>query len=230
MKWRGVCLPDKSRLSMQHPFLIIDCDGTLVDTSEDILSSLNSAFHAFGIQACTQEEMREYIGTGVFPLIQEKTDEKTRGDVLEHFKKTYSDNLVRTSALYPGWNHFFSKRSRDGTVILSNKPQDFLDAIVRSLGLATFCTAWFGREAWKEHKPSPLPVQKILEKFDISSREAVIVGDMPADIICGKNAGIKTIAALYGYGKREELLGLSPDAVIEKPDDLIIALQDLNWK
>ncbi len=211
---------------MSKYFLIIDCDGTLVDTSQDIINSLNHALSSFNFPTYSRDEALEYVGHGVYPLIKERTAGKKLDEVITCFKVTYSSRLTESSKIYPGWEKVFSVSEKERTVILSNKPQEFLDAIVSKLKLDSVCTAWFGREAFKECKPSPVPVQMILSKFNVSKSDAIIVGDTSSDILSGKKAGIGTVAALYGYSKREDLLPLAPDYVIEKPEDLILTITE----
>lgn len=214
----------------KDPFLIIDCDGTLVDTRLDILSALNVSLSAYDLDTYSEDEVLEYIGSGVYPLIKKRSEE-AKSDafskeelfkvVLEHFQKTYSENVVVNSCVYAGWEKVFPYLKRERTVILSNKPQIFLDKIVTSLGLDTHIVESFGREAFPEIKPSPYPVLKILEKYKVSPEQAIMIGDMDSDIISGNDAGIKTFAVLYGYGKRDTLLKANPDFLIESPEEII---------
>jgi len=74
----------------------------------------------------------------------------------------------------------------------------------------------------KKLKPDPEGVQLIMRKFpDVSEDEFIMVGDMTVDIQAGKNAGIKTGAVSWGFGKKEELLSLNPDIFFDTPEDLL---------
>jgi len=79
-----------------------------------------------------------------------------------------------------------------------------------------------GCERVKKLKPDPEGVQLIMQKFpDVSEDEFIMVGDMTVDIQAGKNAGIKTGAVSWGFGKKEELLSLNPDIFFDTPEDLL---------
>jgi phosphoglycolate phosphatase len=215
-------LSGQSGASGKKPtFFIIDCDGTLVDTQDDIIFSLNQSLKQFSLDPYTRDEVIEYIGDGIYPLIRRRAPANKEGEILAEFKKVYESHSTVHSSLYHGWNDFFTCVRKNQMVILSNKPQQFLNAIVSSLMLDKYFEAWYGRESFEEIKPSSLPVRRILEKHGVSADQACIVGDMPNDIIAGQSATIFTIGALYGYGKREAILDLKPSATITSPSDLI---------
>jgi phosphoglycolate phosphatase len=213
---------DQSCVLANKPvFFIVDCDGTLVDTQVDIIFSLNQSLKQFSLDPYTKDEVLEYIGDGIYPLIRRRAPANKEGEILAEFKKVYEAHSTTNSSLYDGWNDVFTFLRKDQLVILSNKPQEFLDAIVYSLMLDKYFKAWYGRESFEEIKPSSLPVKKILERHGVSREQACIIGDMPNDVIAGQSSNIFTIAALYGYGNMEAILDLKPSATIHSPSDLI---------
>jgi phosphoglycolate phosphatase len=215
---------------MSEKFLIIDCDGTLVNTSTDILNAVNHSLALHDLSLFTLSEVLEYIGSGVYPLLRQRAGEELFQDVLDEFRNFYSANLVVTSHIYEGWERVFEKTGPEQTVILSNKPQEFLDIMAQELGFSGISSAWFGREAFSEHKPSAVPVNMILKKFQVHADDAVIIGDMPADILSGKSAGIATVGALYGYSSSESLRQYDPDAIINHPVELLDVLEKLDTR
>jgi len=77
-----------------------------------------------------------------------------------------------------------------------------------------------GQEQVSKLKPDPEGINLILSKTGFQQSEVLMIGDMPEDILAGKNAGVKTAGVLWGLGEKEELLKANPDYLYEKPSDL----------
>lgn len=225
MRWKDVWeFLNYFYLIMDNKFLIIDCDGTLVDTSIDIFNAVNLSLSFYGLSEISKQDVLSYIGNGVYPLLKKNTPLELQDEILKKFNEFYSSSIVKHSQVYSGWDEIFALFPKDNIVVLSNKPQVFLNEIVIKLFLDSKISAWYGREAFKEIKPSPLPIDEILLNFKVDRSKAFIIGDMPSDILAGKGAKIKTIAALYGYSEGYKLKKLEPDYIINKPNELISIL------
>ncbi len=205
--------------------LILDLDGTLVDTKKDITNALNVTFSSFNLPEVSEDEVSKYIGTGVTPLIKKRVNNDNLNEFLEKFKTNYILGIRIDSELYKGFEDILNDYPNLKKVILSNKPQKFCDPLINALGIKNKLAGIYGAEAFSEKKPSPIPVLKVLEILNVSPERALIVGDMPSDIISGQTARIKTCAAFYGYGERDELLSYHPDFMIESPVDLRLIIE-----
>lgn len=201
--------------------IIIDLDGTLADTKHDIAWALNSTLKGRSLEEFPLETIAEYVGTGITPLIEQRVPQADRPGFLKEFESSYLSHIATRTRLYDGWEEVFQTWREKKFFILTNKIQLFTNALVDALQINKYFQSAYGREAFPERKPHPLPVLRILEETQCQPHSAVIIGDMPADILCGKAAGIHTTAALYGYGHREELLGLGASNSIECPRDLL---------
>lgn len=192
-----------------------------MDTLPDIAYSLNESLRILGLSEYELSEIRSYVGSGITPLMEKRAT----GLILEKLKKSfselYSGNICNRSSLYNGWDLVFNVTPKSTRVVLSNKPEFFLRPLIAGLNLGENFEGFFGREAFSERKPSPLPIIKIMEKYKVKSSETVIVGDMPDDIQSGKSAGITTIGALYGYGTRESFNHYPPDFFVQSPSELL---------
>jgi pyrophosphatase PpaX len=79
-----------------------------------------------------------------------------------------------------------------------------------------------GSEASEKHKPDGDPLIKAMEKAKVQNKDDVLyVGDSPLDILCAKNAGVKSAAVAWTYSPISELKKAEPDIFIEKPMDLL---------
>lgn len=76
-------------------------------------------------------------------------------------------------------------------------------------------------DTFPEKKPSSLPLNSIIDEFKVKKEHVVMVGDGINDILCGKSAGISTIAVLYGYSSRQKIESNSPTFIAENPAEIL---------
>ncbi len=102
--------------------------------------------------------------------------------------------------------------------IFSNKPDEFIGAILDNLGVAHFFDEVIGQYRFPEIKPNPRAIRYLMERYDLGKDDVMIVGDHSTDIEAGKNAGIRSVFCSYGLGR---LNGLKADRVIGKFGELL---------
>lgn len=188
--------------------IIFDLDGTLIDSSQDIANAINHAILGTGLPDVSNEETIKLIGEGITRLIEkllepyllDKSDE-----ILKKFMNYYSSHLVDNTRLYP-----FVKETLQGLtdfrkVVLSNKRASFSTEILEKLGVSEYFDAVLGSDTVEEKKPSPKPVNFLLDAFSVSRDKTIIVGDSDIDIKTGRAAGIRSIGVTYGYRSQETL-------------------------
>jgi phosphoglycolate phosphatase len=183
--------------------IIFDLDGTLINSLKDITIALNLAIPAK--QFLTTLQVSKIIGEGAEELVRKAT---LIGG-MEYYKKyltdyleIYSDHMYDETKLYPGVFRAIAPLLKyHKMAVISNKSKAFTDRILHHFNLWMSMDVVLGGDSLPEKKPSPAPCLYVLDKLKIKPEEAVLVGDTEADIQCGKAAGIKTVAAIYGYGK-----------------------------
>lgn len=99
-------------------------------------------------------------------------------------------------------------------VIITNKPHDFIEPILKSLNLNEFFEFTLGSDSLDEKKPHPMPLLFSCDKLGISNHEAVMVGDSKNDILAAKSANIDIVAVSYGYNHGESLDKYNPNIII----------------
>jgi phosphoglycolate phosphatase-like HAD superfamily hydrolase len=109
---------------------------------------------------------------------------------------------------------------RKEKVLITNKARDFTLAICSGLGLAGYFKEIIAGDSNEFMKPDPRLLVPLLNRFESARDETLVVGDGINDILLARNAGVRSCAFLNGLGKRDELLRLRPDFVIEKMIDL----------
>jgi phosphoglycolate phosphatase len=210
---------NKNRVSL----IVYDFDGTLVDTLFDIADAVNFSLDELGLRALSRETIRKYVGKGVERLMDGAITGTGFVDLplaVKLFRKYYSKNLMNHTRFYPFGReileHFYDKKQ----AICSNKPEEFVRQILTSLGSLDSFDAILGGDSLKSKKPDPEGLLYLLDLFQCSSEETVLVGDSPVDIETGKLAGVYTCAVNYGLGNPREITLAEPDCSIEHLSEL----------
>jgi phosphoglycolate phosphatase len=210
--------------------VIFDLDGTLVDSAPDIADALNYVIRPFGIQEVSVKETITLVGEGVTRLIEKLIDSKAPGldpDVLlRRFLEYYSKHLVDRTSPYPGTKRVLQDLARYKKSVISNKIESFTIEILKALDLFDYFDYVAGGDTVREKKPSPVPVLDVLSHLGFSAEEALFVGDSIYDIQAGRAAGLKTIAALYGYGSSD--FSRHADWRINRIEELVGVVREAN--
>ena len=197
--------------------IVYDFDGTLVDTLFDIADSVNLVLADLGLPKLPRQTIRKYVGNGVERLMSQSLENASFKDIskaVSLFKKHYSENLVEHTDFYPHGRETLEYFKNKKQAICSNKPEDFVRRILRSLDGLKYFQEIIGGDSVKTKKPNPEGLMFILKTLNISPDKAVLIGDSPVDIETGKRAGVYTCVVNYGLGFPEEIDAASPDCSI----------------
>jgi phosphoglycolate phosphatase len=203
--------------------MVFDLDGTLADTGDDLAGSVNRTLQSLGIPKRPDREILGFVGDGVRKLVERSLGE-AYGDrldeALKRFKEIYAEHLLDQTTLYPGVENVLRHFGRKEKVLITNKGRDFTLAICSGLGIAGYFKEIIAGDSNEFMKPDPRLLLPLLDRFESSHAETLVVGDGVNDILLARNTGVRSCAFLNGLGNREELLRLRPDFVIEKMIDL----------
>jgi pyrophosphatase PpaX len=201
--------------------VLFDLDGTLLDTFDFIYGAFEHAFALHGITSFDREQIAGYMGG---PLEQVYTEMAPGCDAiaLTEAHRTFQSENIRLVSLFPHTIEVLEELKRRNLKIAAITTRSLRTSIksLEATGIAHYFDLILSAEDVTKHKPDPEPILRALEFLKVKPEEAVMVGDTKADIMAGKNAEIKTVAALYGFGG-ERLLELKPDYAIRSLGDLI---------
>jgi phosphoglycolate phosphatase len=202
--------------------LIFDLDGTLVNTLEDIASSVNYTLAQLGNDPIAIDAVRQYVGDGIETLMARSLGGRTErlDEAVAIYKDHHRRHLVACSSLYPSVRETLEHFKTLPMAVISNKTMEFVGPLIDCLGIGTYFKLVIGADHGLPLKPAPDAVQFVLSKFAVPKDRAVIVGDGTTDIRAGKAAGIITCSVTYGFRSEAELRKAGPDRVIHAFADL----------
>ncbi len=185
--------------------LLLDLDGTLVDTVPDLLASLNRLVSPLGLQAFTSAEVIPMIGDGAAVLVRRamaaRGREATPADV-QALLADYTAHVADGSRLFPGVEPTLRAMAADGwrLAVCTNKPVVPARELLASLGVLELFAAVGGGDSYRARKPDPEHLLATLAEAGGRVEAAVMVGDHHNDVQAAAGAGVPCIFAAWGYG------------------------------
>ncbi len=211
---------------MKYKTLIFDLDGTLLNTLDDLASSVNYAMRKCGFCERTLDEVRRFIGNGVEVLIRravpEGTTEEEYKETLAVFKEHYKRNSRNKTAPYDGITELLAKLKQNGynLAIVSNKV-DFAVKDLRDEFFDGLIDVAIGDSDATRTKPEPDMVYKAIEELGADRNECVYIGDTDVDIETAKNSDMDCISVSWGFRSRAELEGYGAQMIADTTEDIL---------
>jgi phosphoglycolate phosphatase len=213
---------------MKYKCVIFDCDGTLVDTLEDISAAMNRALAIHGFPPAPVEKYRDMVGWGIIRLAELALPKEARvGETVETVAasaKAFMDGQPLEQCLsrpYPGIRELVAELSREKkikTAVISNKPDSVLRRLMDDLFSPRASDAVYGLRPKIPAKPDPSAVWELLAEFGISPHDAVFMGDSEIDMETAKNAGCYPLGVSWGFRSRATLEKAGAARIIDRPD------------
>lgn len=207
--------------------VLFDLDGTLVDTAPDLISCLNNALSRHGLAAVAGNSVKPFISHGAAAMINGSVTpslpEALRDGILETMLDLYQNNIAEHSVFFTGMADTLDLIESQGLKwgVVTNKRERFTQPLMDALKLTHRAACIISGDTTANPKPHVEPMLAACKQAAVKPGECVFIGDAIHDITAGKNAKMKTLAALYGYLKpddRPETWGA--DALIESPKQL----------
>ena len=184
---------------------ILDLDGTLLDTLEDLASSVNVALAAVGLPPRARDEIERFVGDGARNLLARAV--APRHELLEPALAAwwidYRANCLATTRPFPGIPELLTRSGRR-LAVHTNKPGELARRILAGLGLLDrFALVTGGDDA--PRKPSPAGTLAIMRRLGASARDTVFIGDSPTDVRTARAAGVTLVGVSWGFRPEAEL-------------------------
>ncbi len=188
--------------------ILFDLDGTLIDSTEAIVSSFFDVYERFGLKKPNVEDIKRLIGYTLEDMFESLgvEDQKVIKRCVLSYKEFYRQRALEMTTLLPGALEAVEAAKKIADIgIVTTKTGRYSKDLLEHFGVMDSFKTLIGREHVVNPKPHPEPIQKALSEMGKGSEKCWMVGDTKLDLICAKRAGIKPVAVLSGYGKKEEL-------------------------
>jgi pyrophosphatase PpaX len=211
-------------LRPRRPTILFDLDGTLLDSIELILRSARYSFEKLNREWITDEVWAAGIGIPLFTAFRRYAkDDDDHAALLAGYREyqlANHDRLIRCYDDVVDTVKSLAARGHELAIVTSKSEALAMRGLVH-VGLARYIDTIVGCDASARHKPDPEPVRIALHRLACPPEEAVFVGDSVHDILAGNAAGVRTVAALWGAGRREEMEPGVPTAYAATISDIL---------
>lgn len=177
--------------------IIFDLDGTLIDSLPDIAGAMNQALSDWGMKNRTIAEIKRFIGSGTLKLVERACDGNIPEGLIEAYRRHYDNNLLTSTTAYPGVSEVLNQLRDRHLAVVTNKYQSAAEWIINQLFPDTFDEV-IGDGRFPR-KPDPAAIHYLMEKYQVSPEQSVLIGDSRVDQATAKNAGIEFICVAWGY-------------------------------
>jgi len=212
-------------LRAKPEMILIDVDGTLVDSVPDLAFCVDEMMRQIGREPRGETRVRDWVGNGVERLVRRaligKLDGEPTDEAFEEaypvFLELYAENTSRRSLLYPGVREGLDYLKAAGYALgcVTNKAAQFTIPLLKDLGVYDDFSIVISGDTLKHKKPHPAPLLHAAEFFNVDPANALMVGDSISDVKAARAAGFRIACVPYGYNHGEDISMAKPDLIIE---------------
>ena len=210
--------------------IMIDVDGTLVDSVPDLAYCVDELMLAMGREKWGEEKVRHWVGNGVPKLVERSLTGELEGTVNKDdydkaypiFLGLYAKNTSKRSSLYPGVREGLDYMQSQGYTLgcVTNKAERFTLPISKDLGIFDYFGIVISGDTLERKKPDPLPLLHGAKFFAVDSKDSMMLGDSISDVKASRAAGFDIICMSYGYNHGNDIRNANPDVVIDSMAEL----------
>lgn len=214
----------------QPKMILIDLDGTLVDSVPDLAYCVNAMMERLARPGHVEADVRNWVGNGVERLVRRaligqldgEPDEADFERALPIFLELYAENTSKRSVLYPGVREGIDFMRSAGYRLgcVTNKAARFTEPLLRDLGIYDAFGVVISGDTLPKKKPDPLPLLHAAGHFGVSPAESLMIGDSISDVTAARAAGFSILCMSYGYNHGVDIREAEPDAVIDSMAEL----------
>jgi phosphoglycolate phosphatase len=185
--------------------LLLDLDGTLVDTVPDLAAALNRLMDGRGLPVFSRDAVAAMVGDGVGVLVARAFaahGKEPDAAAVAELTADYTAQVAVESAVYPQVIPTLQGLVQDGwhLAVCTNKPEQAATVLLQALGVLPFLSAVGGGDSFPVRKPDPRHLLETLALAGGSVDSAIVLGDHRNDVAAARGAGIPCIFAAWGYG------------------------------
>ncbi len=211
--------------------VILDLDGTLLNTISDLGTATNYALQQMGYPTHPIASYNNMVGNGVRKLLERAMPLDERNDdnieaMREHFREYYDAHLWDYTTVYPGMRELLDELvTRDVKfAVASNKYQSAVDRLIQHFFGDLTWAAVYGQREGVPVKPDPSVVFEVLTDCPTAKDDVLYVGDSGVDMETARRACVESVGVTWGFRSRQELVDGYADHIVDNADDILSLL------
>ena len=223
-------MPIKTPELVLPELVLLDLDGTLVDSIPDLAYSVNKTLLELSMRERDIPSIRNWVGNGVEKLLHRALTNDIDGEAepelfdiaFEKFMSHYTENICTLSTCYPGVregiDYLKAKNIKIGCI--TNKRGQFVGPILEKLGLMEDMSIIIAGDTLPKKKPDPLPLLHAASIFEVDPKQSLMIGDSVSDVKAARAADFQIVCVSYGYNHGNDIRETNPDAVVDSLAEL----------
>jgi len=210
--------------------VLIDLDGTLVDSLPDIAFCVDSMLTELAMPTAGQERVRQWVGNGTDILVRRsiagnldgEVDEQLLARALPLFTALYAKHTSERSRVYDGVvaGLDFLRTTGAALACVTNKASVFTHKLLSEMELDDYFSLVISGDTLARNKPDPLPLLHAARHFAVAPEQGLLIGDSANDVKAARAAGLRIVCVSYGYNHGNDIRASLPDAVIDSLAEL----------
>ena len=211
--------------------ILIDVDGTLVDSVPDLAFCVDEMMKRLGRPPHGEAKVRDWVGNGVERLVRRALVGQLEGEpgeedferALPIFLELYAENTAQRSRLYPGVREGIDYMKSQGYQLgcVTNKAAQFTIPLLKHFGIHDEFGIVVSGDSLAVKKPDPGPLLHAAEHFGVAPQDALMLGDSKSDVTAARAAGFQIVCLSYGYNHGEPIAAQKPDLLVDSLSALI---------
>ncbi|VCU72563.1 Phosphoglycolate phosphatase, chromosomal [Pigmentiphaga humi] len=209
---------------MTYRAVLIDLDGTLVDSVPDLAHAANAMRVAFGLTPLREDVIATFVGKGMENLVHRTLSGSLEGeaerarfpDALQAFRDAYHVVNGEKARVFEGVVEGLQDMKAQGlrVAVVTNKPAEFTLPLLERIGLRAYFDAVVSGDSVARKKPDPMPMLHACELLGVQPAEAVVVGDSMNDASAARAAGCRVLLVPYGYNEGRDVHAIESDGIV----------------
>jgi phosphoglycolate phosphatase len=215
--------------------VIIDLDGTMLDTAQDLHVTVNRVRHDLNLSPLKPETIISFVGKGAENLVRSalRVDfspeqvEQHYAEAMQSFNQHYHEINGEYATAYPEVHEGIqAMRAKDlRLACVTNKPLAFTIPLMKKAGLHDYFEIIYGGDSFAKKKPDPMQLLQVCADFDLKPEEVVAIGDSINDSQAARAAGCRVLNVPYGYNHGQSIQDVDTDGIVSS---LLSAAQLIN--
>ena len=216
---------------MKPKLIIFDFDGTLGDTRQNIIITMQRTMKMVGLPVKSDEECASTIGLTLensFKTMYPDVGAEMAARCVDAYREIFMSSVEElTPELFPGVSETLAKLDAMGIKmsVASSRQSQSLLLFLERMGVLKYFPYVLGSDNVTKHKPDPEPVLKTLRELHYDPKDVIVVGDMPVDVAMAHGADVRAIAVTFGNATREELVEAKADYIIDDFKQILEIIQ-----